>query len=71
MSGIQQPALARYLSNGSLDPTFGTGGVVQTVLTDGYIDGIAFHYFSDADVIRHRLVREIVKAYAADAGPQP
>ena len=31
------------------------------------IDGIAFHYFTDADVIRHRLVREIVKAYAADA----
>ena len=28
------------------------------------IDGIGFHYFSEADVIRHRLVREIVKAYA-------
>jgi phosphate starvation-inducible PhoH-like protein len=31
------------------------------------IDGIAFHYFTDADVIRHRLVREIIKAYAGDA----
>ncbi len=32
------------------------------------IDGIAFHYFTETDVVRHRLVREIVKAYAADAG---
>ena len=30
------------------------------------IDGIAFHYFSDADVVRHRLVRDIIKAYAED-----
>ena len=30
------------------------------------IDGIGFHYFTDADVIRHRLVREIVRAYASD-----
>ncbi len=32
------------------------------------IDGIAFHYFTETDVVRHRLVREIVRAYAADAG---
>jgi phosphate starvation-inducible PhoH-like protein len=32
------------------------------------IDGIAFHYFDESDVIRHRLVRDIIKAYAADAG---
>jgi phosphate starvation-inducible PhoH-like protein len=32
------------------------------------IEGIAFHYFTEVDVVRHRLVREIVKAYAADAG---
>ncbi len=32
------------------------------------IEGIAFHYFSEVDVVRHRLVRDIVKAYAADAG---
>ena len=30
------------------------------------IDGIAFHYFTDADVMRHRLVRDIIKAYAED-----
>jgi phosphate starvation-inducible PhoH-like protein len=31
------------------------------------IDGISFHYFSEADVVRHRLVREIIKAYAEDS----
>ncbi len=30
------------------------------------IDGIAFCYLEEADVLRHRLVREIIKAYAAD-----
>lgn len=30
------------------------------------IEGIAFHYLSDADIIRHRIVRDIVRAYAAD-----
>jgi phosphate starvation-inducible protein PhoH and related proteins len=32
------------------------------------IEGIQFHYFTEADVVRHRLVREIIKAYAEDAG---
>ncbi len=31
------------------------------------IDGIAFHYFTDADVVRHRLVRDIIRAYNSDA----
>ncbi len=31
------------------------------------IEGIAFHYFTEADVVRHRLVREIIKAYAEDS----
>ena len=31
------------------------------------IDGIAFHYFGEADVVRHRLVRDIIRAYAGDA----
>ena len=30
------------------------------------IEGIAFHYFTEADVVRHRLVRDIIKAYAED-----
>ena len=32
------------------------------------IEGIALHYFDETDVVRHRLVREIIKAYADDAG---
>ena len=32
------------------------------------IEGISFHYLSDSDVVRHRLVREIIRAYAEDAG---
>ena len=31
------------------------------------IEGIAFHYLAEADVIRHRIVRDIVRAYAGDA----
>ena len=34
---------------------------VQEILSD--IDGIAFVYLGDNDVVRHRLVREIVKAF--------
>lgn len=30
------------------------------------IDGIEFHYFQEADVVRHRLVRDIIRAYDAD-----
>ena len=32
------------------------------------IDGIGFQYLTESDVIRHRLGREIIKAYARDAG---
>lgn len=39
---------------------------VERILTG--IDGIAFHYLDETDVIRHRLVREIIKAYAGDSG---
>lgn len=30
------------------------------------IDGIAVHYLTDVDVVRHRLVREIIRAYEED-----
>ena len=30
------------------------------------IDGIAFHYFDEQDIVRHRLVRDIVRAYNED-----
>ncbi len=35
---------------------------VEQILRD--IDGISFVYLSEADVVRHRLVRDIIKAYA-------
>jgi phosphate starvation-inducible PhoH-like protein len=37
----------------------------QTLLSD--IDGIAFRYFTDVDVVRHPLVQQIIKAYDAKA----
>ena len=39
-------------------------GQVERILPG--IDGIAFHYFDETDVVRHRLVRDIVRAYAKD-----
>lgn len=30
------------------------------------IDGISFHYLDESDVVRHRLVREIIRAYRDD-----
>jgi phosphate starvation-inducible PhoH-like protein len=39
---------------------------VERILTG--IEGIGFHYFTDSDVVRHRLVRDIIRAYAADTG---
>ena len=49
-------------------PTKESSGLfqVERILTG--IEGIAFHYFSDVDVIRHRLVRDIIRAYAVDGG---
>ena len=41
-------------------------GLVQIERILPGIDGIAFHYLTDADVVRHRLVKEIVRAYAED-----
>jgi len=41
-------------------------GLIQVERILPGIDGIAFHYFSDVDVVRHRLVRDIIKAYAED-----
>lgn len=43
-------------------------GLIQIERILPGIEGIAFHYLSDADVVRHRLVREIIRAYAHDAG---
>jgi phosphate starvation-inducible PhoH-like protein len=43
-------------------------GLVQVERLLPGIDGVQFCYFEDADVVRHRLVREIIRAYAEDQG---
>jgi phosphate starvation-inducible PhoH-like protein len=43
-------------------------GLIQVERILPGIDGIGFHYFDETDVVRHRLVRDIVRAYAADSG---
>ena len=47
-----------------------TSGLVQAMEVVGKIDGIAFVYFDERDVVRHKLVQAIVKAYDAyGSGP--
>jgi phosphate starvation-inducible PhoH-like protein len=41
-------------------------GLIQVERVLPGIDGIAFCYLDEADVVRHRLVREIIRAYAED-----
>jgi len=38
-------------------------GILQVERILPGIDGIGFHYFDESDVVRHRLVRDIVRAY--------
>jgi phosphate starvation-inducible PhoH-like protein len=41
-------------------------GLIQVERVLQGIDGIAFCYLQDTDVVRHRLVRDIIRAYAED-----
>ncbi len=41
-------------------------GLVQVERILPGVEGIAFQYFTEADVVRHRLVKEIIRAYAED-----
>ena len=43
-------------------------GLIQVERILPGIDGVAFCYLEDRDVVRHRLVREIIRAYAEDQG---
>jgi phosphate starvation-inducible PhoH-like protein len=51
-------------------PSREQSGLLQVERILHAIDGIGFHYFNESDVIRHRLVREIIKAYAKDSGTE-
>jgi phosphate starvation-inducible PhoH-like protein len=46
-------------------PTGRTSGLVEAIKVVGGIDGIAFIRFDERDVVRHKLVQQIVKAYDA------
>jgi phosphate starvation-inducible PhoH-like protein len=47
-------------------PTREDSGLVQVERVLQGIDGIAFCYLQETDVVRHRLVRDIIRAYAED-----
>jgi phosphate starvation-inducible protein PhoH and related proteins len=49
-------------------PSRDDSGLLEVEVVLKGIDGIAFAYMKSADVIRHRLVKEIVRAYAAAGG---
>jgi phosphate starvation-inducible PhoH-like protein len=44
-------------------PAGRTSGLVEAMHVVGKIEGISFVYFDDRDVVRHKLVQSIVKAY--------
>jgi phosphate starvation-inducible PhoH-like protein len=43
-------------------------GLIEAMKVVNEIEGIAFVYFDERDVVRHRLVQQIVKAYDAYSG---
>jgi phosphate starvation-inducible PhoH-like protein len=49
-------------------PSREESGLIQVERILAGIDGIAFCYLQDSDVVRHRLVRDIIQAYAEDVG---
>jgi phosphate starvation-inducible PhoH-like protein len=48
-------------------PSREDSGILQVERVLPGIDGITFCYLEDGDVVRHRLVRDIIKAYQEDA----
>jgi phosphate starvation-inducible PhoH-like protein len=46
-------------------PSGRTSGLVEAMKVVGHIEGISFVYFDERDVVRHKLVQQIVKAYEA------
>ena len=46
-------------------PAGRTSGLIEAMNVVGRVEGIAFVYFDERDVVRHKLVQAIVKAYEA------
>ena len=49
-------------------PTARISGLVEAMKVVSNIEGISFIHFDDRDVVRHKLVQQIVKAYEAFTG---
>jgi phosphate starvation-inducible PhoH-like protein len=49
-------------------PTREESGLIQVERILPSIEGVGFCYLDERDVVRHRLVREIIRAYAEDQG---
>jgi len=47
-----------------------TSGLVEAISVLGHVAGIAFCYFDEKDVVRHRLVQAVIKAYEAYGAAQ-
>ncbi len=53
-------------------PSGRVSGLVEAMKVVSQVDGIAFIHFDDRDVVRHKLVQQIVKAYESyQAGSSP
>jgi phosphate starvation-inducible PhoH-like protein len=52
-------------------PTGKTSGLVEAMKVVSGIEGISFTYFDERDVVRHRLIAQIVKAYDAYSSRGP
>jgi len=46
-------------------PVGRTSGLVEAMKVVSHVEGISFIYFDERDVVRHKLVQQIVKAYEA------
>jgi phosphate starvation-inducible PhoH-like protein len=52
-------------------PTGRTSGLIEAVKVVDGIEGISFIHFDERDVVRHKLVQQIVKAYEAYSSGNP
>ena len=52
-------------------PSERRSGLIEAIEIVGKIDGIAFVYFDERDVVRHSLVQRIIKAYDEHVASQP
>ena len=52
-------------------PSGRVSGLVEAISILSGVEGIAFQYFDEKDVVRHRLVQSIILAYEAWSGEKP